>query len=658
MMNRSLLIKCCCRHLWIFLMGLIIGLSASGYAQNSPEGFSEVLVVDGLSNPTSMVVTPDGRIFVTEQGGAIRVIEDYQLLDAPLLNLNVRAIAESGLVGMTLDPNFAENDYLYVYYTTAEEPVRNRLSRFIVQGNRAAAGSELVLMEFDPLNGATDHNGGGLRFGPDGKLYVGVGDSTYPPNSQLLYNRAGKILRLNADGSIPTDNPFISDGSVHPAIWAYGLRNPYSFAFENETDRMFINDVGNNDWEEINLGVAGANYGWPTTEGETDDPTLQGPLLAYPHEGEGLFGCAITSGAFYAPEMVQFPAEFLETYFFSDYCGNWIKRYDSAADSVVDFMTTSGALIVDLEVMNEGYLYYLAQASPAGSGALYRVDYTVGAPPVVIQHPAPLLLPAGEPAAFRCSATGEGPLLYQWQRDGVDIRGAVDSAFEIEAALVEDDGSMYRCAVSNALGSAVSREAALGVVPGARPGAAILEPAAGTLYAAGQEIAFAGAASDPDEERLPPQAYSWKVDFFQDRFSSPFMLPTSGIDSGSLLIPDTGQTATNVFYRVYLTVTDSTGLSTTTFVDVYPQVVLLTLQTDPPGLQLSFDGSTITTPFEINSVVGMQRRAGASTQNKDGVDYAFSAWLDGGEAERAIITPGQDTVYTAVFTPANAADTP
>ena len=152
--------------------------------------------------------------------------------------------------------------------------MHNRISRFTANGDVAVAGSETVILELDNLSGATNHNGGALAFGPDGKLYAAVGENANGANAQTLGNLLGKMLRLNKDGTIPTDNPFFTSATGrNRAIWALGLRNPFTFAFNRAGAELFINDVGQNTWEEINDGIAGANYGWPDTEGATTDPS-------------------------------------------------------------------------------------------------------------------------------------------------------------------------------------------------------------------------------------------------------------------------------------------------------------------------------------------------------------------------------------------------
>ena len=165
-----------------------------------PAGFFESLVAGGIAAPTAMAIAPDKRMFVAEQGGKLRVTKEGTLLPDPFLSVPVNSSGERGLLGVAVDPNFAVNNFVYVYYTTATSPVHNRISRFTANGDIAQAGSETVLLELDNLNSATNHNGGAIHFGLDGKLYVGVGDNAVGSNSQSLENLLGKILRINSDG--------------------------------------------------------------------------------------------------------------------------------------------------------------------------------------------------------------------------------------------------------------------------------------------------------------------------------------------------------------------------------------------------------------------------------------------------------------------------
>jgi glucose/arabinose dehydrogenase len=339
-----------------------------------PPGFVETAVIPGvLSRASAMAFTPDGRILVCEQSGALRVIKNGVLLPTPFATLNVASQNEQGLVGVAVDPNFATNQYVYVTYTANTVPVRNRVSRFTANGD-VAAGGETILITLDPVLTNT-HLGGAIHFGPDGKLYVATGDAGMSGNSQSLGNTHGKILRFNPDGTIPNDNPFFyTTNGNNSAIWAYGLRNPFTFAFQPGTGRMYINDVGEQTWEEINEGVAGANYGWPITEGPTTNPQFRSPIHAYGHDQDQLStGCSIIGGAFYNPAINRYPASFTGKYFYADFCAGWIRTLDPVTRETQIF-ATGYSLPVQVAVGPDGFLYVLDR----GARTVYRIGYQAG----------------------------------------------------------------------------------------------------------------------------------------------------------------------------------------------------------------------------------------------------------------------------------------
>ena len=632
-------------------LALVIAFGAAGRtpaaAATLPTGFTEAQVAGGLASPTAMQFAPDGRLFVCEQGGRLRVIKDGALLATPFVTLTVDSAGERGLLGVAFDPAFAANHFVYVYYTARTPTVHNRISRFIANGDVAQSGSEVVLLDLDNLSSATNHNGGALAFGPDGKLYAAVGENANSANSQTLANLLGKMLRLNADGTIPSDNPFFTSATGrNRAIWAMGLRNPFTFAFNPNGPEMFINDVGQNTWEEIDDGQAGANYGWPETEGATGDPRFVSPRYTYNHSTGG---CAITGGAFYSPLNARFPADYTGDYFFADYCGGWIRRLDpNAGNSVTNF--ASGIVSpVDLKVTDDGRLYYLARGSGATTGVVVRVDFGAGAPAITTQ-PASRTVAVGAPVTFSVSASGATPLRYQWRRNGANIAGATAQDYTIAAVATSDNGARFSVVVTNDLGSATSAEAVLTVTTNQAPTATIVQPAAGTLYSGGMVISYSGTGSDPEQGALPASAFTWQVDFHHDTHTHPFIAPTSGATSGSFTIPTTGETSANVWYRIYLTVRDSGGLTHTTFRDVLPRKVQLTLATNPAGLSLRLDGQPVTTPVTFDAVVGIVRTIGAPTPQTSGASsYDFVSWSDGGAASHTISTPSANTTYTATY---------
>lgn len=339
---------------------LIITGGVSGTMQDA--------LIATIPNATAMFIASDGRIFVAQQTGQLRVVQNGQLLATPFLTVTTDSTNERGLLGVTLDPNFSSNQYVYVYYTVPS-PAHNRLSRFVANGNVATAG-ETILLDLDSsADGETSHNGGAIHFGLDGKLYIAVGDNGNGNNSQSLSTLKGKLLRLNGDGSIPTDNPFYNTVSGNNrAIWATGLRNPFTFSVQRTTGRIFINDVGANAWEEINEGQGGANYGWPSEEGPSGNPNLVSPFYSYSHTD----GCAITGGAFYDPVTANFPPQFVGDYFFADFCSGWIRALDVSTLSVVT-VTNNAGRPVDIQVADDGSLYYLQHAT--GGMGLRRIRF-------------------------------------------------------------------------------------------------------------------------------------------------------------------------------------------------------------------------------------------------------------------------------------------
>lgn len=353
-----------------------------------PTGFTDSVVAAGLNNPTAMALAPDGRIFVCQQGGALRVIKNGVLLPTPFLTVTVDSSGERGLLGIAFDPNFVSNQLVYVYYTATTPTIHNRISRFTASGDVALAGSETIVMDMPNLSTATNHNGGALHFGPDGLLYVAVGDNANGANAQSLGTRLGKMLRITSTGGIPTNNPFFNTATGdNRAIWALGLRNPFTFTFQAGVGRMFINDVGQNIWEEIDDGIAGSNYGWPTCEGfcNPPNPSFRDPIFAYANDAAT---CAITGGAFYNPQVPQFPSNFIGNYFFADFCGGWIRRLDPANGNAVSDFATGISAPVDLQVSPDGFLYYLAR----GAGSVNRIGFAATgdniAPTVSITSPA------------------------------------------------------------------------------------------------------------------------------------------------------------------------------------------------------------------------------------------------------------------------------
>ena len=629
-------------RLFIAIVFLLYSLSFSASAATLPSGFVETTVASGIASPTAMAVAPDGRIFVCSQTGALRVIKNGVLLATPFVTLSVDAVGERGLLGVAFDPYFTLNHYIYLYYTVPGTPAHNRVIRFAANGDVVVPGSGRILLELNSLSTATNHNGGALHFGADGKLYIAVGDNAKGSNSQNFGNLLGKILRINSDGTIPTDNPFVQSTTARHEIWALGLRNPFTFAFRGTTNFMYVNDVGQSTWEEIDLGLAGANYGWPATEGPTTNPAYTSPVYYYGHDSGD---CAITGGAFYSPSTVNFPSSYIGKYFFGDYCSGWIRTLNTSTPQVTVFATGISSL-VDIQVAADGSLYYLAR----GTSSVMKVRYTNNLSPVITTQPKSQLISAGYQVTFSVAASGSTPYSYQWQRNGVNIADATASSYKFATTLA-DNGAQFRVRVINAYGSALSNTATLSVTSDKPPTSQILTPAGGTTYFGGMVVNYSGSASDKEDGILPASAFTWRVDFHHGNHVHPFIPPTTGSKTGTFTIPNRGEVSSNVYYYITLRVVDSVGLTSTTVRSILPRKANMTFATYPPGLQITLDGQKRITPFTVTGVVGIKRTIGApSPQSLNGLNYVFQSWSDGGARSHEISTPAVNTTYTANFT--------
>ena len=649
--------------LWLSCLSGLVGPSftSAAHAATLPPNFAETRLATGL-DPTGMEFAPDGRLFITEKSGRVRIVKNGALLPTPFMTIpSVDNSNERGLQSIAFDPAFAGNQYVYVYYTVSTSPVHNRVSRFTANGDGVVAGSETVLIELDNL-GAGNHNGGALFFS-GGKLFITTGENAVASNAQTLSNLLGKVLRINPDGSIPADNPFYSTATgKNRAIWALGLRNPFKAVVQSGTGRIFINDVGQSAYEEINEGSAGKNYGWPGIEGVRTNQTLpanyQDPVYAYNHS----MGCSITGGTFYNPSATQFPASFAGKYFFADYCNGYLKTLDAANGNAIGDFATGINRPIDVKVGPDGSLYYLARGGLGGgsvqdntsssNGELWRVQYTGSNVPTISAQPVGQAAPAGGSATFTVGASGTG-LSYQWQRNGTSIAGATTAGYTLSPVAAADNGVSFRVIVSNSAGSVTSNGATLTVNGNQAPTARILSPADGSLYRGGEVIQFTGTGTDPEDGNLPASAFKWRVEFYHAQHTHPGPTPTVAGDgrSGSFVIPTEGETASDVWFRLFLTVTDLQGSASTTSVDVDPKLVTLSVATNPSGLQVTVDGQPQTAPTTRSWVSGTLLNLGASaTQTLNGTSYTFTGWNPAVGTGGLITVPDANTTYTASFT--------
>jgi glucose/arabinose dehydrogenase len=559
--------------------------------QAPPNGvFQNEILATGMNLPTSIEFLPNGDLLILELGGRISKMRagSTEIDPTPFLQLtNVgSAGVQQGLMDMVLDPDFETNRFYYVFYT-AGTPNRDRTSRFTANADFSGtvAGSELVLYQ-DPQDAHDEHHGGALNFASDGKLYITTGEHFDTTPSQLLTSPRGKILRINRDGTIPGDNPFHDGGGPNvDSIWALGLRNPFRAYIDPITDRFYIGDVGGNDpatsYEEVNLGVRGANYGWAFCEGFScgSNPAYTSPIYAYPHSGRD---ASVTGGFVYHGS--QFPAEYQGSFFFGDYAQNWIRRLTFDADGnvtgVFNFLPPDGSLdgpygdIVALAEGPDGALYYVdlgysdTGGTTDGISKIRRIRFVSGDQPPVASASADVTSgPA--PLTVRFSSAGSSDpegraLTYLWDF------GDGSTSPEANPAHVYSRTGPYQVRLSVSDGTTTTLADPIIINVGNPPVGTILTPADGSLFRAGDVITFSGSGTDVEDGELPPNAFTWNIDFLHAGHVHPGV-PQTGVTSGSFEIPTDGHEYNgSTRFRITLTVTDSNGLQHSSAVTIYP----------------------------------------------------------------------------------------
>lgn len=670
-----------------------------------PPGFVDEVVVSGLFLPKAMAFTPDGRMLIVERGSAsstdeniasVRVFKNGSLLAQRALTLNVCGNGERGLLGIAVDPNFATNGYVYLYYSRQSSSgstcgqnswpgstgPRNRVSRFTMSGDTISPASEVILIDNIATNVGV-HNAGDLHFGADGYLYISVGDSGMTPSpASSTSNLMGKILRIlpNAGGGYSTSgNPFDNTGGAVlcgnltnngsgpcKEIFAYGFRNPFRFAIKPGTSTPYVADVGGGStsgWEEVNEVISGGNYGYPTCEGSCATPGLSNPIYAYPHPNPDT-GAAIIGGAFYTG--TSYPAQYQGGYFFTDYVQGWMKyityNVGSGTWTVNNFATGSSQTIVGTRASPNGDLYYVVGDSvTVANSEIRRIRYTAGT------NQAPFaqinVSPSGDASlstVYNFSAAGSGdpdgdlPLTYNWSfGDGITATTGLSitthtynapGPFVASLSVTDSDVSPLTSSVVTVT-----------VYPGNNPPTATIALTNTTeltrsLYYATDTWQF-GVASASDDTALPANPFKWTVIFHHREHTHPFIGTFTG--AGGQFTPNYTEPDTVTWYRVLLTVTDIQGQSTTVYQDVFPALATIAVDTNPAGGLVSVDGQVLTATVAFSRTIGLQAALGVPlVQNIAGSPYLFANWSDSGLAGHNIVVPSAGGTYTANFVPA------
>ncbi|WP_337965310.1 PQQ-dependent sugar dehydrogenase [uncultured Flavobacterium sp.] len=637
------------RILTPLLCAFFLLLSLKGNCQYITQNLAPTAVIkEGLSLEQSS----DGRIFIAERGGIVKVFQNNAV--STVFTVQTVTDNEQGLLGLTLHPDFATNGYIYVFYSINDGVIRHRIERIkIDNANQVVSRQEILLLE--PIGGGF-HNGGDLKFF-NGFLYVTVGDSQQNTNSQDLDTYKGKILRLTEDGQPAPGNPFYGSGSVQrQSIWVYGFRNPWRLVANKTANKLFVLDVGTS-WEEINeiSNPTIRNYAWGHPQGgdgkQTETNLFTNPIFTY---ATGSIGNALTNGVLYNPTTSRYP-DLQGKFIIKDFVRNAIRWFDpNVADPVsTEFYSAPQQQALGMMLGNDGYIYYCAYGN---NGSLIKLDYIATAAPTIVNHPVSQTIMQTTPVTFTVSASGVG-LSYQWQFNNVNIPGANAATYTI-ANVTNANAGDYRVIVSNTAGNETSNPATLTVTPFSNaPTVTIVSPLPTLKWNADDLIHFEATATDIEDGTLPASAFSWNIDLFHEDIpgsghSHPGASP-QGTKSGDFTASNQGEKTPNVWYRFTVKVTDSNGLTASTFVDIKPNLVDVTVTSSPALLALEFNQKPVTAPStkQVVANAALQTLNAPTPQYINNIRYDFDHWDHGGAANQTFKAPATGTAtYTAVYT--------
>lgn len=644
------------------------------------EEYEEALGMDMTRRASDMVFLPNNDILIGDKGRGdgltgtsyLWLVQNGELQLEPVVSISTNVFGDAGLNSITIDNNFAENGYIYVWYAAGSSAkdwdgtAHVRLSRFTFDfdTNTASPDSELILLKTDYAGHV--HHGHALHMDNEGHLYIGTGDSSIPSTEQVSFNLSileGKILRIiptETGYTIPADNPYIDTPDARPEIYAIGLRNTFRFA-ERESDGLFvIGDVGGSTYEEVNIVQPGVNYGWPLWEGPckrgTEEPcsgnsAYTNPLFYYPHGGEGR---AVTGLDFY--EGTAFPEEYHDQLFFADVALNNVGVFkdDRANSTGFDEFLTGGNTYVDVTYHRDS-IYVLSN----GLGEVGQIFYTGS------ENTAPTASLAasqtvGEPGTtvdFTASVTDPDDTVFSYVWDFGDGSATITTTSNTVSHLFSSNGtfqtSLQVVDARGARSSAVEQTITIYDGEFATINLEIVGVPDRTEYDAGDTLQFSAERSNLDG--LDPDVpYTWEVVFHHLNHVHPFISAVDSI-SGTVSLPqDNHDGDYELWYRVVLTMNTDDGQKISISKEIFPRLADITFETTPIGGRISLNSVEEQTPITIRSVVGLENSAVALPDLLSGQSlFAPSYWEWGNMSLEgdtlSLVTPVTNQTYRAVY---------